>query len=63
MAALLTGLPLERIAASGEEELTNIGRAACAAGAAVARVAGAMEHMPRRQDINTLIADLDNAGS
>jgi fructokinase len=63
MAALLVGLPLERLATSNEEELYTIGRAACAAGAAVARVAGAMEHMPRRQDINTLIADLDNAGS
>ncbi len=62
-AALLTGLPLERIATLREEELYNIGRAACAAGAAVARVAGAMEHMPRRQDITTLIADLDNAGA
>ncbi len=63
MAALLTGLPLERLATSREEELYNIGRAACAAGAAVARVVGAMEHMPRRQDISTLIADLDNAGA
>jgi fructokinase len=62
-AALLAGLPLERIAALRDEELYNIGRAACAAGAAIARVVGAMEHMPRRQDINILLADLDNVGA
>jgi len=36
--------------------LLEIGRSACAAGAAVARVAGAMENMPRRDEIAALLA-------
>jgi fructokinase len=55
-AALLTGLLQTDLSAHGEEELYRIGRTACAAGAVVARVVGAMEHMPRPNDIATLIA-------
>ena len=58
MAALLTGLLQTGPATVGEEELHSIGRAACAAGAVIARVVGAMEHMPRQQDIAALIADM-----
>ena len=57
MAALLTGLLQTGPATLGEEELHNIGRKACAAGAVIARAVGAMEHMPRQQDIATLVAD------
>ncbi|MGB8313084.1 MAG: carbohydrate kinase [Aestuariivirga sp.] len=58
MAALLTGLLQNGPATLGEAELHDIGRAACAAGAVMARVVGAMEHMPRQQDIAALIADM-----
>ena len=58
MAALLTGLLQTGPATVGGEELHNIGRAACAAGAVMAGVVGAMEHMPRQQDIAALIKDL-----
>jgi fructokinase len=58
MAALLTGLLQNGPATLGEAELHDIGRTACAAGAVMARVVGAMEHMPRQQDIAALIADM-----
>ena len=56
MAALLVGLLAIDITALREGELLSIGRSACAAGAVIAGVAGAMEHMPRPQDIATLVA-------
>ena len=55
-AALLTGLLQTDLPALEEEQLYRIGRTACAAGAVVARVMGAMENMPRPNDIATLIA-------
>jgi fructokinase len=56
MAALLAEL-LQRAAMPGtERELTEIGRFACAAGAVVAGVTGAMAVMPRRSDIEAFLA-------
>ena len=57
MAALLAGLLQTDPTTPSEDDLHAIGRAACAAGAVIARVVGAMEHMPRQQDIATFIAD------
>jgi fructokinase len=63
MASLLAGLVETDLEALDEPALFEIGRSACAAGAAVARVAGAMENMPRRADIAALLAsDLSREG-
>lgn len=56
-AALLTGLLQIDFSALDEKELYQIGLTACAAGAVVARVAGAMENMPRPNDIAALMAE------
>lgn len=55
MASLLAGLLEADGAAIDDVDLFEIGRAACAAGAAVARVAGAMEDMPRREDVAAVV--------
>jgi fructokinase len=55
MAALLAGLLATGLSELNEKALFDIGRSACAAGAVIAGVAGAMEHMPRLQDIADLI--------
>lgn len=55
-AALLMGLLQNDISALDENKLYRISLTACAAGAAVARVTGAMQHMPRPNDIADLIA-------
>jgi len=56
MAALLAGLLEHDLAALGEEDLCRIGRFACAAGAVMAGSTGAMATMPRRLEIDALIA-------
>jgi sugar/nucleoside kinase (ribokinase family) len=55
MASLLAGLIEAGLAALNKAALFEIGRSACAAGAALARVAGAMENMPRRAEIAALL--------
>ena len=56
VASLLAGLIDVDLEALDKPALLEIGRSACAAGAAVARVAGAMENMPRRDEIAALLA-------
>lgn len=56
MAALLVGLLEQDLAALDEASLHRIGRFACAAGAVMAGSAGAMASMPRRADIEALLA-------
>ncbi len=57
MAALLAGLLEQDLAKLDEGALHRIGRFACAAGAVMAGSAGAMAAMPRRADIEALIAE------
>jgi fructokinase len=59
MAALLVGLRGTDMTALEERTLYDIGRFACAAGAVVAGVAGAMENMPRRADIAALLGSTE----
>jgi len=54
-AALLAGLLEQEFAALDERGLHRIGRLACAAGAVMAGLAGAMASMPRRVDIEALL--------
>jgi fructokinase len=56
MASMLSGLFGCDIDALREEDMQRVGRSACAAGAAMAEVAGAMERMPRLEDINRMLA-------
>jgi len=63
MAALLTGLLETDLTALDEGTLFEIGRFACAAGAVIAGVVGAMEHMPRREDIAPLLAAMPRTGA
>jgi fructokinase len=56
MAAMLAELLRRGSMPATERELAEIGRFACAAGAVVAGVSGAMAVMPRRQDIDALLA-------
>jgi len=55
-AALLTGLLAADFSFAEREALVHAGRYACAAGAAMAGVVGAMADMPRRADILALLA-------
>lgn len=59
MAALLAELLRRDALPRTERELGEIGRFACAAGAVVAGVTGAMAVMPRRRDIDALLAKTD----
>jgi fructokinase len=61
MASLLAGLIATDLAVLEEPALLEIGRTACAAGAAVARVAGAMENMPGREDIAAILSSTASA--
>ena len=56
MATFLAGLLAADIATLDEDTLFQIGRRACAAGALVAGVAGAMEAMPRADNIAAFLA-------
>ena len=56
MAALLAGLLAAGETTLEADILFHIGRSACAAGAVVAGVAGAMEHMPRPEAVAALVA-------
>jgi fructokinase len=56
MAAMLAELLRRPSTALAERDLGEIGRFACAAGAVMAGVTGAMATMPRRQDIERLLA-------
>jgi fructokinase len=56
MAALLAGLLEQDIDGLDETSLRRIGHLSCAAGAVMASSAGAMASMPRRPDIEALIA-------
>jgi sugar/nucleoside kinase (ribokinase family) len=55
MAALLVGLLVRDFKPPDEAALSELGRHACAAGAVMAGAAGAMEQMPRREDIAALL--------
>jgi fructokinase len=63
MAALLAGLLAADLTALDEDTLVGIGRSACAAGALVAGVAGAMEEMPRAEDIAALLEAAGEPGA
>jgi fructokinase len=64
MAALLAGLLERRVDSPTARDLDEIGRFACAAGAAIAGVSGAMAVMPRRAEIEALRnASLGEAGA
>ena len=63
MAAYLAGLLAADIAALDENILFEVGRRACAAGALVAGVAGAMEAMPRADDIAAFLATAGELGA
>jgi fructokinase len=54
MAALLSGVLAEGVGSLTPGKLSALGRFACAAGAVVAGVSGAMTIMPRRAEIETL---------
>lgn len=56
MAALLAELLRRETIPAAERELGEIGRFACAAGAVVAGVSGAMAVMPRRPDVEAFLA-------
>ncbi len=58
MAALLAGILDQDLAALDEASLRRIGRFACAAGAVMAGSAGAMASMPRRAEVDALIAQM-----